>query len=54
LWQKIKGVENGLLFFVILATSVIMTFGLVSAKEKPKATPELKPETNLDSLKQHS
>jgi Kef-type K+ transport system membrane component KefB len=32
--QKLSGVENGLLFFVILATSLIMTFGLISVKEK--------------------
>jgi Kef-type K+ transport system membrane component KefB len=45
--QKLKGVENSLLFFVILATSLIMTFGLVSAKEKqvPNSNP------NTDSAK---
>jgi len=32
--EKLKGLDNGLLFFVILATSVIMTFGLLASREK--------------------
>jgi len=32
--QKISAIENSLLFFVILATSLIMTFGLVSARQE--------------------
>ncbi|MBX2897225.1 MAG: cation:proton antiporter [Cyclobacteriaceae bacterium] len=52
--QKLKGVENGLLFFVILATSIVMTFGLVSTKEKKQTIPDLKSEINSDSLQQHS
>lgn len=32
--QKIPGLENSLLFFVILATSLVMTFGLVSVRKE--------------------
>lgn len=35
---KLKGLQNGLLFFVILATSIIMSFGLLGVRDK-KSTP---------------
>jgi hypothetical protein len=35
---KLKGLQNGLLFFVILATSIIMLFGLLGVRDK-KTTP---------------
>jgi Kef-type K+ transport system membrane component KefB len=31
---KLKGLQNGLLFFVILATSIIMSFGLLGVRDK--------------------
>lgn len=38
--MKLQGLDNGLLFFVILGSSLIMTFGLLSAKkEKTEAEP---------------
>lgn len=38
--QKISGIENSLLFFVILATSLIMTFGLISVRKETTAPAE--------------
>lgn len=31
---KLKGLDNGLLFFIILGSSLVMTFGLLSAKKE--------------------
>ncbi|HRG78945.1 MAG TPA: cation:proton antiporter, partial [Cyclobacteriaceae bacterium] len=39
---KLKGLQNGLLFFVILATSIIMSFGLLGVRDK-KSTPNSSP-----------
>lgn len=39
---KLKDLQNGLLFFVILATSIIMSFGLLGVRDK-KATPASNP-----------
>lgn len=38
--QKVSGIENSLLFFVILATSLIMTFGLISVRKETTAPAE--------------
>jgi Kef-type K+ transport system membrane component KefB len=32
--QKLQGLTDGLLFFIILATSIVMAFGLVAGREK--------------------
>ncbi len=39
--MKLKGFDNGLLFFIILGSSLVMTFGLLSAKKEkaPDVTP---------------
>lgn len=34
--KKLTGIENSLLFFVILATSLVMTFGLISVRKEQK------------------
>lgn len=39
---KLKDLQNGLLFFVILATSIIMSFGLLGVRDK-KTTPASNP-----------
>jgi hypothetical protein len=44
--QKLTGIENSLLFFVILATSLVMTFGLISVR---KETPPTVNSTQPDS-----
>jgi len=39
--MKLQGLDNGLLFFIILGSSLVMTFGLLSAKKEKTETEPL-------------
>jgi len=45
--QKLPAIENSLLFFVILATSLIMTFGLVSVRKEQNSQPVNTPQSDV-------